>query len=124
MLVLTVAALTLGPTPSGLQDAVRDLAEAVIPGRPGFPRRTQVEVVANGLLLWPLGVLLPAAVPKVSYWVLVVACSGLGAGIESAQTLLLPGRHATVRDVCLNSTGALLGLLTARLLLRRPARPA
>jgi glycopeptide antibiotics resistance protein len=76
------------------------------------------QALGNVLLLLPLGLLGPIAVPAMSGWlrVLLVALAA-SLAIEAAQ-LWIPNRSADVDDVLLNVVGALIGygvLTTLRL---------
>lgn len=70
------------------------------------------QAVGNVLLLLPLGLLGPIAIPAMSGWlrVLVVALA-VSLAIEAAQ-LWIPNRSADVDDVLLNVIGALIGYAT------------
>ena len=78
------------------------------------------QAIGNLLLLLPLGLFGPLAVPWLNRWwrVLLVALV-LSACIETAQ-LWIPDRSADVDDVLLNATGALLGYWVLILLRLRP----
>ena len=78
------------------------------------------QAIGNLLLLLPLGLFGPLAVPWLHRWwrVLLVALV-LSACIETAQ-LWIPDRSADVDDVLLNATGALLGYWVLILLRLRP----
>jgi glycopeptide antibiotics resistance protein len=67
------------------------------------------QAVGNVLLLLPLGLLGPIALPAMSGWlrVLLVALA-VSLAIEAAQ-LWIPNRSADVDDVLLNVIGALIG---------------
>jgi glycopeptide antibiotics resistance protein len=67
------------------------------------------QLVGNLLLLLPVGLLGPIAMPAMNGWlrVLLVALV-LSLAIEAAQ-LVVPNRMADVDDVLLNVIGALLG---------------
>ena len=67
------------------------------------------QAVGNVLLLLPLGLLLPAAIPAMAGWlrILLVALAA-SVAIEVAQ-LWIPNRSADVDDVLLNVVGALIG---------------
>jgi glycopeptide antibiotics resistance protein len=67
------------------------------------------QLVGNLLLLMPLGLLGPIALPVMDGWLRVfLAGLGLSLAIEAAQ-LFIPNRMADVDDVLLNVTGALIG---------------
>lgn len=67
------------------------------------------QIVGNLLLLAPIGLLGPTALPALNrWWRIALATALLAAAIEVTQWLLLSGRHADIDDVILNVTGALL----------------
>jgi glycopeptide antibiotics resistance protein len=80
----------------------------------------QSQAVGNVLLLLPVGLFGPLAIPWLSRWwrVLLVA-TVFSVSIELAQ-LAIPDRSADVDDVMLNALGALLGYLLLRTLGLRP----
>ena len=121
LLLLGVAALTLGPLPRELQTSVTRAADALTPGSPGFPDRRQVEVAANGLLLVPVGVVLALLLPRVRAVLLVLAVALAPVAVEAAQALR-PDRTASLRDVVLNALGGAVGVALVRLWPRRPRR--
>lgn len=85
-----------------------------------FVRQGWVEFTANVLMFVPLGVLVPLVFRRL--WIGVVVAAALSAGAELAQ-ILLPARHASMRDVLANVLGALLGAAIAWALTRRhPSR--
>jgi hypothetical protein len=111
------AILVLGPLPVRLFDdtvaTVRD-AFAALGGDPASLSRMEVEAASNVVLFVPIGFLLSFCLPGVRAGWLFAGCVAVSAAIEVLQGLLLSQRHATVRDVLMNATGALLGLLAAR----------
>jgi glycopeptide antibiotics resistance protein len=67
------------------------------------------QMIANLLLLLPVGLLGPIVLPWMDRWARVLAVSvALSAAIELAQ-LWVPDRSADVDDVLLNVAGALMG---------------
>jgi glycopeptide antibiotics resistance protein len=80
----------------------------------------QSQLVGNLLLLLPLGLLGPLALPWLGRWwrVLLVAVL-LSTSIELTQ-LVVPERSADVDDVLLNAIGALLGYFLLHTLGLRP----
>jgi glycopeptide antibiotics resistance protein len=80
------------------------------------------QLAGNLLLLLPLGLLGPIALPAMNGWLRVfVVALVVSLAIEAAQ-LWIPNRMADVDDVLLNVSGALLGygILT---IARIPSRP-
>jgi len=67
-------------------------------------------MAANVLLFVPVALLFALTAPRVPGVVVWLVCTATSAAVETAQ-LILPGRESTVRDVVLNSTGALIGVL-------------
>jgi VanZ family protein len=71
-----------------------------------------IEFAANVLLFVPLGVLTLTALPR-QRWVRGVALAAAASiAIELAQTIALPERTASWRDIIANSTGGAIGVLT------------
>jgi glycopeptide antibiotics resistance protein len=67
------------------------------------------QIVGNLLVLAPIGLLGPTAIPWLNRWWRIALATALLAGaIEITQWLLLSGRHADIDDVILNVFGALL----------------
>ncbi|WP_162802952.1 VanZ family protein [Ornithinimicrobium avium] len=85
-------------------------------------RYAHVEAVANLCLFLPLGALLAGLLPDRPWWVAGPAGLLLSAAVEVAQTGLA-GRTPSLRDIALNTAGALLGAALVRLwaTLRRTA---
>jgi glycopeptide antibiotics resistance protein len=80
----------------------------------------QSQAVGNVLLLLPLGLLGPLALPWLGRWWRVLLLAALfSTGIELTQ-LAIPDRSADVDDVLVNALGALLGYLILRALGLRP----
>ena len=82
------------------------------------------QAFGNLLLLLPVGLFGPIAIPWLSRWwrVLLVALV-LSACIETAQ-LFIPERSADVDDVMVNAVGALLGYWLLLLIRLQPSRDA
>lgn len=110
---LGVVALTVGPPPGRL---LFTFARSV-PGLDELSAPT-VEMAANVLLFVPVAVLLAGAFPRLSGALVWLLCTVTSLGVETVQ-LVLPGRESTMRDVVLNSAGALIGVLLHHLLTRR-----
>lgn len=79
-------------------------------GLPGWVDYAAIESLANVLLFIPAGILAAALLPGRLWWLAFLLCTGLSAGVELVQDLVLPERHGTVQDILLNSCGALLGV--------------
>ena len=82
------------------------------------------QAVGNVLLMLPIGLFGPLALPSLDrWWRVALLAATLSSCIELAQ-LLVPDRSADVDDVLLNTLGALLGYALLRLLhLPGPRRP-
>jgi len=73
------------------------------------PAFAATQIAGNLLLLAPIGLLGPTALPWLSrWWRIALATALLASAIELTQWLFLSGRHADIDDVILNVTGALL----------------
>jgi glycopeptide antibiotics resistance protein len=85
----------------------------------------QSQLVGNVLLLLPLGLLGPLALPWLGRWWRALLVASLFSTCIELTQLAIPDRSADVDDVLLNSIGALLGyiLLLALGLRPRPRYP-
>jgi glycopeptide antibiotics resistance protein len=85
----------------------------------------QSQAVGNALLLLPLGLLGPLALPWLGRWWRVLLAAALFSSCIELTQLAIPDRSADVDDVLLNAVGALLGyfLMRALGLQPRPPRP-
>lgn len=121
-LVLLVAVL-LSPTSvvqSALVQALVDRASLL--GLEGLVTFARAEVVMNIVIVVPAAFLGAVVLPRLR-WQDWTAYGFVGAiGVELLQGLVLPGREASFSDVVANASGALLGALLARLLLRGRGR--
>ncbi|MCZ2402927.1 VanZ family protein [Paenarthrobacter sp. Z7-10] len=70
-----------------------------------------VESAANVVLFVPFGLLMAAAVPLRRWWLAILVGVGASVCIELGQLLFLSERYATVKDVEVNTLGAVLGTL-------------
>lgn len=115
--LLVPAALTLLPRrpDAGAADFRRAVDRVVDGLTAGQVEVSQVEleVLANVLLLVPLGLLLAFAAPRLPLSLLLAVAALLALGIETLQYLLLPSRVATLVDVLANTGGAAIGLVLA-----------
>ncbi len=115
LLPLTFFALPVSPPPPNLVPFAT-IAWYLTENSPGF---AFLQVAGNLLLLAPIGLLAPTALPWLRrWWRLALLVAALSAGIELAQ-LVIPGRHADVDDVILNVTGALLAYAARPFILAR-----
>jgi glycopeptide antibiotics resistance protein len=104
-LFLTLAALPLEVPPPNIVP-LATIAWYLTDASPAF---AAVQIAGNLLVLAPLGLLGPTAIPWLNRWWLVALVTVLVAGtIELIQFGLLAGRHADVDDVMLNVFGAVL----------------
>lgn len=78
---------------------------------------TVFEFLANIALFVPFGLLLAAAWPRRSPWLIILIGYAASATIELVQTLL-PSRFPTLSDVIANTLGTIIGCVVARLVLR------
>lgn len=78
---------------------------------------TVFEFLANIALFVPFGLLLAAAWPRTSPWMVILIGYAVSATIELVQTLL-PSRYPTLSDVIANTLGTIIGCVAARLALR------
>lgn len=115
--LLVPALLTLLPTrPTAGEQYFRRFVDGVVArltsGRVEVSE-VELEVLANVLLLVPLGLLLAFALPRAPLSLLLALAALLSLGIETLQYLLLPERVATLVDVLANTGGAAIGLVLA-----------
>lgn len=68
------------------------------------------EFLANVALFVPFGLLLAAAWPRLSRWLIILLGYASSATIELVQTLL-PSRYPTISDVIANTLGTVIGCL-------------
>ena len=81
------------------------------------------QLIGNLLLLLPVGLLGPIALPAMDGWVRVLLVGlGLSLAIEAAQ-LFVPNRMADVDDVLMNVIGALIGYTIFRIFRLGTNRP-
>lgn len=92
--------------------AIRRLQEY---GFPGWIDYAVVEAAANVLLFVPLGILAAFLLPARLWWLALLLCVGLAAGVEVFQDLFLPRRQGNLQDVLNNGAGALLGVAVTAL---------
>lgn len=117
-----LAWLTLTPTPIGQDD--QDL---IVRGLEALQRRgyltgmdyLQLEHLANIALFVPVGVFLLLLFGAGGWWLALLACFAMTAGIEYAQHYI-PGRVPDSRDISANTGGAAIGVLLG-LVLTLPA---
>jgi glycopeptide antibiotics resistance protein len=80
----------------------------------------QAQAVGNVLLLLPLGLFGPLAVPWLGRWWRVLLLAALFSACIELIQLAVPDRSADVDDVLLNALGALLGYFILRAFGLRP----
>jgi glycopeptide antibiotics resistance protein len=110
---LVVAFATLTPTPldRGFRSSLERLLGVM--HRHGVPDRfdySALEASANVAMFVPVGFLVAMLLPQRLWWLALLACPALSAGIEASQAAFLAERFATIADVIANSTGAFLGI--------------
>ena len=74
-----------------------------------------VEAIANMALFVPIGSVSTFAFPKRRVWQLIAFSLLISLSIELGQLLFLHNRFASLSDIVLNTTGALVGVLLAKL---------
>ncbi|MFJ2550867.1 VanZ family protein [Microbacterium sp. NPDC087591] len=77
---------------------------------------TVFEFLANIALFVPFGLLLAAAWPRTSPWLIILIGYASSATIELVQTLL-PSRYPTISDVIANTLGTVIGCLAVHAVL-------
>jgi glycopeptide antibiotics resistance protein len=110
---LVVAFATLTPTPldRGYRTSIeRLLAVMHRHGVPDWFGYDALESSANVAMFVPVGFLVAMLLPRRRWWMALLACPALSAGIEASQAAFLSERFATIADVMANSLGALLGI--------------
>lgn len=109
--VLVLAASILGPSPAELIAQTTEVVRADA----GIESASYegVERVGNVLLFIPLGLLLAAALPRMSPWLVWALCTLASLAVEVVQ-VVLPDRQPTLTDVLTNSAGAAVGVLLQR----------
>jgi glycopeptide antibiotics resistance protein len=80
----------------------------------------QSQLVGNVLLLLPLGLFGPLAIPRLGRWWRVLLVAALFSTCIELTQLAIPDRSADVDDVLLNALGALLGYFILRAFGLRP----
>ncbi|MCG2620502.1 VanZ family protein [Arthrobacter sp. I2-34] len=94
------------PATGALQDVLDALHRH---GVPAWINYGTVESAANVLLFVPFGLFAGLLLPRRRRWLVLAGAVLLSAGIELAQSSLLPERFGTVQDVLANTLGAALG---------------
>lgn len=126
LVMLAALIITLNPTPvdSGRGNDVRaflDLLHGVgVPESFGY---TELEVTANVVMFFPLGLFFGLIVTGRWWWLAVAAPLALSVCIELTQLFLLPERYADISDVIANTLGGWLGLGLAALIPVRGSHP-
>lgn len=125
--VVAIITLSTGPPdPEGQIALDLFLRRAHDHGLPEWIDLTTVEFSANVVMFVPIGFFGALALLH-RRWAVVPAAMLTSATVELVQTVALPERHGTPRDVFANTLGAALGYLVALMLLRwrtrRHARP-
>lgn len=123
-----VAALTMGPAPSGALLAVGRRVLDVLGLDAGPLTGFHLVVAANVALFVPVGAALAWWRPRLSVWAVGAVGCVLSIGVELTQWAIATHRHPLVIDVITNTLGALIGAVLVRTATRawrrrRAARP-
>ncbi len=126
--ILALALVVLWPTP---MDAVANgLVQHVLSalhraGAPVWFDYNLIESGANVVMFVPLGFLTALLLPAGWRWLTPAGALVFSAAIEWCQQAFLPGRHASLQDVWVNTLGAAIGTVLAYAWLehRRNRRP-
>ncbi|MET1153069.1 VanZ family protein, partial [Arthrobacter sp.] len=94
-------------------------------GAPGWFDYNLIESTANVVMFVPLGFLTALLLPSGWRWLTPAGALLFSVAIEWCQQSFLPGRHASVQDVWVNTLGAAIGTVLAYAWLerRRNRRP-
>ncbi len=111
---LVVLRATLWPSPPQrpVDGTIRQVIDTMHDA--GAPRQVNyrlTERLANVAMFVPIGLLLAALVPRRWGWVAAAYGFTLSAAVELGQAAWFPERDATIRDVALNTAGAVVGWL-------------
>ncbi len=122
--VLVVVAIVFWPTAPDI-DGQHRLEKWLIrlhsEGLPTWISFNLVEFSANIVMFLPLG-LLGALALRRHRWLIILACAAFSGAIETIQSVALPARDGTLKDVLANTCGAALGFLLAVLIWRALGR--
>ena len=126
--LFALALVVLWPTP---MDAVANglvlhvLSALQRAGAPGWFDYNLIESAANVVMFVPLGFLTALLLPSGWRWLTPAGALLLSVAIEWCQQAFLPGRHASLQDVWVNTLGAAIGTVLAYAWLerRRNRRP-
>jgi glycopeptide antibiotics resistance protein len=114
---LFVAVITLTPKMPGANFVGRvvDRLLASLQYRGLFPNANflTIEFIGNILMFVPLGIFVAMLVSRRRWWLLLFTGTLMSGFIELSQMLFLPGRVPEVRDLISNSTGFLIGAVSA-----------
>ncbi|HET7530947.1 MAG TPA: VanZ family protein [Mycobacteriales bacterium] len=69
------------------------------------------EEIANVALFVPLGVLVTLVLQRRRRWLAPLLCCAVSVGIEVLQDVVVTTRHASARDIGLNTVGGVIGWL-------------
>ena len=126
--ILGVALVVLWPTP--VDAAAHGLIQQVLSalhraGVPDWFDDDLIESAANVVMFIPLGLLTALLLPSGWRWLTPAGALLFSAAIELCQQSFLPGRHASLQDVWVNTLGAAIGTVLAYAWLerRRNRRP-
>jgi glycopeptide antibiotics resistance protein len=120
--IFAVALVVLWPTPldavaSGLIQRVLSALQRA--GAPNWFDYNLIESGANVVMFVPLGFLAALLLPSVLRWLTPAGALLFSGAIEWCQQSFLPGRHASLQDVWVNTLGAAIGTALAYAWLER-----
>lgn len=125
---LVVSLVVFWPTP--VDAAANGLIQRVLSvlhraGVPGWFNYNLIESAANIVMFVPLGFLTALLLPSGWRWLTPPGALLFSVAIEWCQQSFLPGRHASLQDVWVNTLGAAIGTVLAYAWLehRRNQRP-
>ncbi|POH70967.1 VanZ family protein [Cryobacterium zongtaii] len=117
--LVVVLTATMWPTPLDKDYGASIVKFLDVVHRNGVPEwfgYNKLEFSANILMFIPIGFLVTLLLPAHVWWLALILCPLVSAGIELTQATLLSSRFATVNDLLANSTGAVIGILCAVIL--------
>lgn len=113
VVIVGAAVLTLSPLPiyTRAVPAIARVLDVLHSG--GAPGRLDLHVLeagANVLLFVPLGFLVALLLPRRRWWLVLLGAALASTAVETVQSVLLPHRIGSPRDVLDNTLGAAVGI--------------